>query len=282
MRPSAFINRILLYCLCRAAEQFEIRLHAFCFMSNHFHLILTDPEVELPDFMHRLNLYIAKSMNAHLRRRENFWSPRYYSYTALEDDEAVLSEIIYVLMNPAAAGLVRSGDQWPGLRSRPDDVKGRHIVATRAGPFFSKLSAAPDVAEFDMVRPPIYEERSDEELAKLIRRKVEEHEAEARAEMAREGREFLGKKRILALSPLTQPESFEPLGKLNPRVAAKHRWRRIAAIERLTEFLRNYREALARYLVALENGLERARDVVFPAGTYLMRVRYAVKCHAPP
>ena len=46
--------------------------------------------------------------------------------------------------------------------------------------------------------------------------------------MERKGREFPGKKRVLALSPFTRPETFEPLGKLNPRIAAKHRWRRIS------------------------------------------------------
>ena len=159
---------------------------------------------------------------------------------------------------------------------------GRRIVAERTGPFFTKLSTAPKTAGFDVCRPPICEDLSDEELAEFIKGKVKDEEAEVQREMARKGREFMGKTRILKLSPHTQPDSFEPLGKLNPRVAASHRWRRIEAIRALKDFLSEHRRALTEYLDALRVDLERAREVVFPAGTYLMRVRHGVACHAPP
>ena len=65
-------------------------------------------------------------------------------------------------------------------------------------------------------------------------------------------------------------------------VAATHRWKRIAAIRRLKEFLVEYSEAFQRYLVLIRSDLSRARNVLFPAGTYLMRVRFALRCQAPP
>ena len=92
----------------------------------------------------------------------------------------------------------------------------------------------------------------------------------------------MGKKHILALSPMTVAITPEPLGKLNPRVAAGNRHRRIAAIRKLQAFLADYREALERYLGYLERDIKRAREVIFPAGTYLMRVRHSVQCQAPP
>ena len=92
----------------------------------------------------------------------------------------------------------------------------------------------------------------------------------------------LRKKRILAQSPMAVARTPEPLGKLNPRVAAGQRHRRIAAIRKLTAFLREYRDALERYLGYLRTDIKRAREVIFPAGTYLMRVRHAVECQAPP
>ena len=81
---------------------------------------------------------------------------------------------------------------------------------------------------------------------------------------------------------MTAARTPEPLGKLNPRVAAGQRHRRITAIRKLRAFLADYGEALERYLGYLERDIKRAREVIFPAGTYLMRVRYAVQCHAPP
>ncbi|MBK6849276.1 MAG: hypothetical protein IPG96_17695 [Proteobacteria bacterium] len=42
LRPSAAVNRILGYCLAVAAERYGLRLHAFCAMSNHLHVVATD------------------------------------------------------------------------------------------------------------------------------------------------------------------------------------------------------------------------------------------------
>jgi hypothetical protein len=67
---------------------------------------------------------------------------------------------------------------------------------------------------------------------------------------------------------------LEPRRALNPRVAARDKWKRIEALAGHVEFVRSYRAALERW---------RARDpdVVFPAGTYLMRVFCGVRCAAP-
>ena len=120
------------------------------------------------------------------------------------------------------------------------------------------------------------------ELVEAARQRVDEQEAVCQAKMAAQGRHFLGRKRILALSPGTAASSPEPLGKLNPRVAAGQRQVRIAAICRLKAFLDDYREALELYLACIRSDIEAAREVIFPAGTYLMRVRCGVECQAPP
>ncbi len=194
----------------------------------------------------------------------------------------MLSAIVYTLMNPVAAGLVRSGHQWPGLRTSPRDLAGRHIVAQNAGRYFTGHSTAPELAEFDIVRPPLSVELTDAQLVELVRQRVEEQETVCQAKMASEKRAFLGKKRILGLSPTTVAQTPEPLGQLNPRVAAGQRHMRITAIRKLRAFLADYREALERYLGYLERDIKRASEVIFPAGTYLMRVRHSVECHAPP
>ncbi|MCK5797667.1 MAG: transposase [Deltaproteobacteria bacterium] len=60
LAPSALTNQIVTYCLGIAAERYGIDLHAFCFMSTHYHLVATDPRGELPEFMRWLNEFIAK------------------------------------------------------------------------------------------------------------------------------------------------------------------------------------------------------------------------------
>jgi hypothetical protein len=61
---------------------------------------------------------------------------------------------------------------------------------------------------------------------------------------------------------------------LSPRVAAGDKWKRIEALSRLAEFVAAYREALA----AMRAGMRR---VLFPAGTYALRVFHDVPCAAP-
>jgi hypothetical protein len=54
-------------------------------------------------------------------------------------------------------------------------------------------------------------------------------------------------------------------------VAAGDKWKRIEALLRLKEFVAEYREALRKF----RSG---ARKVVFPEGTYLLRVSLGVAC----
>ena len=107
LRPSRRVNRIFRFCLAVAAKRTGIQLHAYCALSNHYHLVLTDPGGTLPEFMHWFNEYVAKSLNALLGRWEAVWAPGSYSAVRLVDSNAVLNELVYVYTNPVEAGLVR-------------------------------------------------------------------------------------------------------------------------------------------------------------------------------
>jgi REP element-mobilizing transposase RayT len=48
LRPDDALNNAFLYCLARAADTYGVEVHAFCVMSNHYHLVLTDPQGVLP------------------------------------------------------------------------------------------------------------------------------------------------------------------------------------------------------------------------------------------
>ena len=107
------------------------------------------------------------------------------------------------------------------------------------------------------------------EFAELVRNTVEAREAAARERIAAEGRTFAGEDRIMAQKPTDSPSTVEPRRELSPRVAAKDKWRRIEALRRLTTFLEEYREAYEQFR-------DNIRDVIFPAGTYAMRLRHGV------
>jgi hypothetical protein len=76
---------------------------------------------------------------------------------------------------------------------------------------------------------------------------------------------------VLAQDPLAAPPRGEPRFQLKPRIAARDKWRRIEGLFRLESFEKEYRKLRLAWCAG-------TRDVVFPAGTYLMRVLHGVQC----
>jgi REP element-mobilizing transposase RayT len=264
------VNEIFVYVLAVAAERFGILVHAFCVLSNHVHLILSDPDARLPEFEQFLASLVARAVNASLGRWEAFWAPGSYSAVALTSPEDIVAKIAYVLANPVAAGLVRHGKEWPGLWSAPDRIGGAPIVARRPKTFFSADGSMPESAKLELTPPPGFDATA---LRSRVAKELAALEDGAARTLAAEGRGFLGEAKVLAQKPTARPATGEPRRQLNPRVAAGDKWKRIEALARLVEFLRSYR-------VAWRERREGKRGFLFPAGTYLLRVAHGVPCAA--
>jgi REP element-mobilizing transposase RayT len=136
LRPCKLTNEIFLYVLARAVERFGIKIHAFCVLSNHHHIVLTDPDAKLPAFEQYLDSLVARAVNCSLGRWESFWAPPTYSAVRLVTPADVIDKTAYCLANPVEAGLVRRGSEWPGLWSSPEQVGRAPIVARRPAGFF--------------------------------------------------------------------------------------------------------------------------------------------------
>jgi putative transposase len=240
-------------------------------LSNHFHLVVTDPEARLPAFEQYLDSLVARAVNASLGRWESFWAPSSYSAVALASADDVVAKAAYVLANPVAAGLVRRGRDWPGLWSAPERIGARPIDAPRPATFFRKNGYLPRTAELELTAPPGFE--SAEAFREQLAQALAALEESARREITAAGRAFLGAAKVLAQEPRGRPSTGEPRRKLGPRVAARDKWKRIEALLRLLEFVAAYREAWTAFRAG-------ARDALFPAGTYLLRVAQGVSCAA--
>jgi len=272
LRPSQVTNDVFRYVLAVAARRFGIQVHAYCVLSNHFHLVVTDPGARLPAFEQYLDSLVARALNASLGRWESFWAPSSYSAVALHSSEDIVEKAAYVLANPVAAGLVRSARDWPGLWSAPELLDAGAVPARRPGSFFRQGGSMPESAELELTSPPGFDSPADYR-DKLVAA-LAACEERAVAALASEGRRFMGATSALLQKPTARPAPGEPRRKLKPRVAGRDKWKRVEALSRLVDFLRSYREAWA----ALRAG---ARDVLFPAGTYWLRVAHGVRCAAP-
>jgi REP element-mobilizing transposase RayT len=269
LRPCAELNAIFLFVLALAARRFGVQVHAFCVLSNHFHLVVTDPEARLPAYAQYLGSLVARAANVLRRRTESFWAPGSFSAVALAGAEDVVAKTAYVLANPVAAGLVRSGREWPGLWTTSDELGSAILTARRPATFFRKKWYLPDSVELALVPPPGV--GSAEAFRRDVAAAAAELERRAHRERSSAGRGFLGATRVLAQSPWSRSRSEEARGGLRPRVAAMDKWKRIEALSRLVGFLKAYR-------AAWRARREGERGALFPAGTYLLRIAHGVTC----
>src|SRR5512142_2671348 len=258
LKPSALTNLIFKFVLAVAAARYGVLIHAACVMSNHYHLVLTDPNANLPDFAHLLDGLLAKALNALHGRWEHFWAPSTYSAVALVSPDDILDKVAYTLANPAAAHLVEHGHQWPGVWSDPRSF-GQPEMVPRPRHYFSDNGSMPPVAQLVFSVPPGFES-VDTFQAQVIARL---HQLEAAAEAERQAGRLtvLGARRVRTQKHTDRPAPGEPRRALCPRVAARDKWKRIEALGRLVSFLQHHRAALLRFCAG-------ERDILFPHGTY--------------
>ena len=262
-------KQIFLYALAVYAQRHRIQIHAFCVLSNHYHLALTDPYGRLPDFKRDFHSVLARASNAYLGRWDAFWERTSYSAVELGTDAAVHEKLVYLLANPVAAGLVRHARDWPGLWSDPHRMGGEPYTIERPKRFFDEDGDMPAVAQLQLTPPPGLE--GDPAFVDRVMESLRQAEELAAEKLEEEGRNFLGVASVLAQNPFSGPASGEPRRQLSPRVACRNKWKRVEALQRLEEFARAYKEALA----AWRNGV---RDALFPRGTWHMRVLHSVCC----
>ena len=239
--------------------------------------MISDPGAQLPRFLHWVHLHVAKCVNAHYGRWENLWSSEQTSAVMLTDDQDILDKIAYCLANPVAAGLVREGAIWPGVRTMPCEVSGAEWEIARPSVLFREDGPMPETVMLRFTRPAICPAMSDEQLAARVDELVLEAEAEARRERDEAGKSFLGLEGLAKQKPWQRPNNAEPRRELSPRVAAKDSLLRRRMLAWVKRFVKGHEELRWAWQAG-------DRDVVFPAGTYAMRVFHGARCapYAPP
>ena len=269
LTPSAETNQNIAYCLALAAHHTGLLLHAACFMSNHWHGVVTDPDARLPEFLERFHRLLAKCQNALLGRRENFWSLEKTNVVLLASHAAVLEKMAYTLANPTSAALVDSPLDWPGVISSFREWASLTVERPRI--FFNQFGRQPQTVELKFVRPNIYPELGDDEIIRSLQRATMDNVERAKNARVALGHGVVGASAVLGQDPTSAPTSPSPFRDAKPRIASKSPARRVQAIRAMVTFLRAYRQAWCQW----RDGI---REVLFPAGTYALRVHSRVAC----
>jgi putative transposase len=98
--------------LQQATEKFRCRIHGFCLMTNHLHLIMQVADIPLSRIMQSINLRYTKWINFTQGRTGHVFQGRYKAL--LLDADAYLLELVrYVHLNPVRAGIAAAAEEFP-------------------------------------------------------------------------------------------------------------------------------------------------------------------------
>ena len=118
LRPSKLLQRRIIGVLSRAQELYEVEIHAFTFLSNHYHLLITvDDAEQMARFMNYVQSNVAREAGRLAQWREKFWGRRYQAIVVTEEEAAQLERMEYVLAQGCKEGLVPKPQDWPGAQS---------------------------------------------------------------------------------------------------------------------------------------------------------------------
>lgn len=160
MPPTRTMEKLLGGIVARYASISGIELYAYCFLSNHYHLVLRAPRGNTDEFCENVNREIARRVNWKHNRTGTFWHKPYADQKILSESD-LLEAFLYVTTNAVRHGLVEHPELWTGLcsynqslteraqgftfyhytASDPNQIACRHIIKLSILPQFQHLSA---------------------------------------------------------------------------------------------------------------------------------------------
>lgn len=95
------------------ARKFEVAVHAYVLMGNHFHLLVTPHTAGgLPQMMQAVGRSYVRYFNDLRGRTGTLWEGRYRS-TLIQTDRYLLTCMAYIDLNPVRSGLVADPKDYP-------------------------------------------------------------------------------------------------------------------------------------------------------------------------
>jgi len=98
--------------LAQVVSRFEWVCHAYCLMSNHYHLLVETPLPNMSQGMQLLNGVYTQRFNRARKRSGHLFQGRYKAIL-VEKESHLLELARYVVLNPVRAKAARSAGAWP-------------------------------------------------------------------------------------------------------------------------------------------------------------------------
>ena len=123
--------------LASAVQRCQWRVHAYCLMDNHYHLLVETPQANLAHGMRHFNGVYTQRFNRRHRRVGHVFQGRYKAIL-VQKDSYLLELARYIVLNPLRARRVKRVQDWPwssyratvGLTEAPDWLETEWILST--------------------------------------------------------------------------------------------------------------------------------------------------------
>ena len=92
-------------------DRYSWHCHAYCLLTNHYHLLIETPNANLSQGMRQLNGIYTQWINREHRRTGHVFQGRFKS-VLIEKESHLLEVARYVVLNPVRARMVRSARDW--------------------------------------------------------------------------------------------------------------------------------------------------------------------------
>jgi len=139
--------------LLKASLAEHCRIHAYCLMSNHVHLLVTpESEPACARFMKVVNQRYTQRINRQYARTGTLWEGRYRSNIVFSS-RYVLACYRYIELNPVRAGIVRhpADYPWSSYRANAEGLDDPLVVAHGVYAAIDRSPAARQAAYRELV-----------------------------------------------------------------------------------------------------------------------------------
>jgi putative transposase len=270
LRPSTRLRRIIDGLLAKATRKYQVECHAYCFMSNHYHLLLTPTDAEtLARFMCFFNSKLAREICRLYDWSDKVWGGRYHHAIVSREPAAQEARLRYLMSQGCKEGLISHPADWPGANSirtltHGKSRRGIYIDRTREYRLRQRgLDPSPDdyceEIELALTPLPCWADWSPRARRQRCREIVIDIVEETKSRHTSSGTRPLGVEGVLSRPSVERPGRIEP--RPAPLIHAATRAVRRAFAETYALFFQAYRESAAR----LREG---HKDVVFPPGCF--------------
>ena len=150
-------------------RRYACRLHAYCLMTNHVHLLMTPASApSCGALMRDLGRCYVRYFNQRHKRRGTLWESRYWLCMA-QSARYVMACYRYIELNPVRAGMVAAAERYAWSSHRTNAGLGVDESITQHAEY-AALSA--DLANRTAAYRQLFDEELGEELTRSIREAI--------------------------------------------------------------------------------------------------------------